>query len=141
MPAGHERECPAGGHAGALKTRVIGKISDGAVVESDHLAKVHRTLVFVLAELPVDREQGIELQPLEYLDARERLRITHGLGIVHRGLDEVVDVKGFDIERFAHVGAAITQYPRDLGLVALRIELRLDGIGARGHQAERKERS
>src|SRR5216684_425082 len=82
------------------------------------------------------KRSALAFQAVEHLDlARDRV------GIIHRGLDEVVDIKGFHIERLAHVGAAITQYASHLGLVALGIELRLNGVGAGRHQTERKERS
>jgi len=76
------------GDAGALEAAVIGQISDGAVVEPDHLGDVDGRIldVLVLAELPVDRNEAVELQAVQRLDlGRDGVRIVHG------DLDEVVE--------------------------------------------------
>src|SRR5262249_48257075 len=72
-------EYPAGlRYAAALETARVGQISHRGVIESDHFGKVHRSIVFVLTELSVDREEAVEFQPVGDLDlARDRRRISH----------------------------------------------------------------
>ena len=125
------------GDARPLEAVGIWQVGDGAIIEPDHFGDIHRSIldVFVLAEFSVDHDEAVEFQAVERLDlGRDCVRI------IHRGLDEVVDIKGFDIECLAHMGAAITQYASHLGLVARRVELCFDGVRAGRDQAEREER-
>jgi hypothetical protein len=125
------------GQARALEAAVVGQVGDRAVIEPDHLADIDRRIlqVLVLAELAIHRDEAVELQPVERLDlARDRVRI------VHRGLDQVIEVERLDIERLAHMGAAVAHDLGDFGLVAHGVELRLDRVRPCRHLAEREER-
>ena len=58
----------------------------------------------------------------------------------HRGLDQAVEIDVLDVERLAHVGAAVAQKLNDLGPVLHRIELGFDGVRPGGDLAERQGR-
>jgi hypothetical protein len=103
------------GNTGALEPTVIGQIGDSSVIEPDHLGKIDGSFVFVLAELPVDREEALEFQAVEHFDlARERV------AIIYCGLHDVVDINAFT-SALRRKAARIT---RVTSTVALGIELR-----------------
>ena len=101
----------------ALELAGIGKVGNGLVVEVDHLADVDRRIRhrLVLAELPVGDEKIVDVDPAEDRDAA-----GHGLGVIHGGGDQVVDIEVLDVEGFAHVHAARAQEAHDLGWSAVR---------------------
>ena len=96
---------------------MVGKVGDGLVVVGDHLAEVDggRRHRLVLAELAIGAVQVAQVKPLQDLGvAGDRLRILHG------GRDQFVEVDVLDVERAAHMGAAVAQDLRHLGLVGDR---------------------
>ena len=58
--------------------------------------------------------------------------------IVHRGRDQIVEIDILDIERLAHVRAAVAQQLRHRLAVARRIEFGLDLVGLRRDLAHRQ---
>ena len=116
-----------------LEFGIVRQIDQRLVVEFDHLAEIDRRIRhrLVLAELLVGGEQVIEVEALERLDVA-----GDGLGIVHRGRDQVVELDVLDIERLAHVGTALTQHLRYRFAVRDRIEMRFDLVGGRRHLAQ-----
>ena len=124
-------------HAQGLELVVVGQAGDRHVVELDHLRDVDHLAVdlLVLAELPVGEEQVLELEPAERLDL-----LGAAARVGHRGLDQAVEVDLLDVERLAHVRAAVAQKLNDLGPVLHRIETGFDGVRPGGDLAERQGR-
>ena len=127
-------------HAGqllALEPRRVGQIGGGVVVERDHLADVDHRIGdgLVLAELFVGGIEVRKVQAVERLDvAADRRRI------VERGRDQVVDIDRLDVERLAHMGAAVAQDLHHRVLILDRIELRLHRLRLGHDLAERQRR-
>ena len=124
------------GGAQRLEAGGIRQVGHRLVVETDDGADVDgRVLdVLVLAELAVDHDHVVELEPVQRLDLR-----GEGAGVVHRGLDQVVDVDRLDVEGLAHVGAAVPHDAGDRGGVGDGIEAGVDRVRARGHLTERQK--
>ena len=114
---------------------MVGKLGRGLVVVGDHLGKVDggRRHRLVLAELAIGAVQVAQVKSLQDLGiSGDRLRVVHG------GRDQFVEVQVLDIERAAHMGAAVAQDLRHLGLVGEGIELRLHRVRPGRHLAERQ---
>ena len=124
----------AGPHA--LETGVVGQVGHRIVIETDDFAEVDRGIldVLVLAELAVDQDQAVEFQAVKRLDLGGK-----GAGVVHRGLDEIVEVDRLHVERLAEVTAAVAQDLGDLRPIAGRVEARLDRVRTCRHLAERQK--
>ena len=60
------------------------------------------------------------------------------LRVVQRGGDQVVEVDRLDVERLAHMGAAVAQDLHHLGLVLHGIEMRLHRLRLSRHFAQRE---
>lgn len=124
-------------HAGqrlAVEPGRVGQIGGRFVVERDRGAEIdgrgrHR---FVLAELPVGREQVVELQPVK------DFRVAGGLRVGQRRGNEVVEIEAVNAERPAQMGAAGLQQRHHFAAVADRIEIRLHVAGPREHLAQRQ---
>ena len=114
---------------------VIRQVAGRLVVEIDHVAEVdgrprHR---LVLAELPVGGVQVGKVEVAERRDfAGKRRRV------VQRRRDELVEVDVLDVERLAHMGAAGSQQPGDLLLVARAVELGFQFVRRGRHLTERQ---
>ena len=76
---------------------------------------------------------------LAEVDAAKRLDLAgHRLRVGERRIDEIVELEILDVERLAHVRAAVLQNLNDLALIGDRIEMRSHGIRSRGHLTERE---
>ena len=107
-----------------------GQVLHGVVVEGDHRRRLERRIgrVLTLAELLVARVQLGDVEPVQDLGrvvARHRARILHGGG------DQLVEVDILDVERLAHVGAAVAQDRHDLPAILGRVELGPHRVGPR----------
>jgi hypothetical protein len=69
-----------------------------------------------------------------------RNALIDGLRIFERGIDQHIKIEILDVERLAHMGAAVLQELRDLGLIVGVIELGLDRVRSRRDLRERKRR-
>src|SRR5262249_11482081 len=90
--------------------------------------------VLVLAELAIDHDYVLKLEAVQRLDLR-----GDGARVVHRGLDQVVDIDRLDVEGLAHMGAAVPHDAGDLDCVVHRVEPGVDRVGACGHLTKRQE--
>ena len=118
-----------------LELVVVGQVRGDAVVELDHRLHVERRGLdqSVAAELLVGDGELVEI------DAAERADFTgHGLRIGHRGVDQDVEIEILDVERLAHVRAAVLEQLHDLGLIVDRIEFGLERIRTRRHLRQRQ---
>jgi hypothetical protein len=114
---------------------VIGQVGGDAVVEFDHRSDVEARAVerVLAAKLLVGSAEVIEV------DAAERSHLAgDGLRIGHCGVDQLVEVEVFDVERLAHVRAAVLEKLYDRGLIGDRIELGLEMVRARRHLRQRQ---
>ena len=125
------------GHAQRLELVVVGQAGDRHVVELDHLRDVDHLAfdLFLLAELPVGQEQVVELDAAKSVDL-----FVAAARVGHRGLDQAVEVELLDVERLAHVRAAVGQKLNDLGPVLHRVKTGFDGVWPGGDLAERQGR-
>ena len=82
--------------------------------------------------MPVHRDEIIEFQPVQsFYIGRNRFRI------VHRGLDQIIEIKLTNIQGPAHMGAPVAHDLGDLGRIAHRIELRFYRVRPRCYLTER----
>ena len=98
---------------------MVGQVGGDAVVELDHRADVEARAVerVIAAELLVGGAEVVEV------DAAERSHLAgDGLRVGHRGVDQLVEIEILDVERFAHVRAAVLEKLHDRGLIGDRIE-------------------
>ena len=120
----------------ALQAGLVGQIGRGVIEKRDHLAEVDHRIgdALVLAELAVGGIEVGEINAVKGLDVgAQRLRV------VERGRDQAVEVDRFDIERLAHMGAAVAQNLHHFRLILRRVEVRLHRLRL-GHYLAQRER-
>ena len=87
----------------------------------------------VAAELLVGDGEVVEV------DAAERPDLAgEGLRVLHRGVDQRVEIEILDVEGLAHVRAAVLEELHDLGLIVGGIEFGLQRFRTRRHLRERE---
>ena len=123
------------GQLHALEPVVVGQVRSNAVVELDHRLHVERRVFdqTVAAELLVGDCELVEVDAAECADFA-----GHGLRIGHRGVDQDIEVEVLDVERLAHVRAAVLEELRDLGLIMGGVEFDLQRFRARRHLRQRQ---
>jgi len=87
----------------------------------------------VAAKLLVGRAEIVEV------DAAKRADFAgHGLWIGHRGVNQRIQIEILDVERLAHMRAAVLQQLDNLVLILDRIEFGLQRFRMRRHLRERE---
>jgi hypothetical protein len=106
------------------------------VVEPDDLVEIDERVlrVIVLAELAVDPDHALDLEPTERFNLR-----VEGVGIAHGGLDEVVYIDRLHVEGLAEMATAVAQDLNDLGDIVGGVALGLDRIRARRDLTQRQK--
>ena len=119
----------------ALQPGLVGQIGRRVIEKLDDLAEIDHRIghALVLAELPVGGIEVGEIDAVKGLDVgAQRLRV------VERGGNQAVQVDRFDIERLAHMGAAVAQNLHHFRLILPRVEVRLHRLRLGHHLAQRE---
>ena len=121
------------GRRSALQGIRVGDVGNRLVEKLDQFGGIddriwHRLTV---ADLAIGDVKVGELDPPE-----AQHLVGCGRWIVHGRFDEVVEVHALDAEGLAHMATAVGENLHDLLLVMNRIELRLDRIRSRRHEAQ-----